>query len=163
MCDDSLAIEVREAVAGLVDVALLRRRLEKLLALVDRTGATLNVILCDDAEIHALNRTYRHIDRPTDVLSFPEREGEPFDYGFDAVPALGDLAISLETASRQVADGCLPRLYQGAAPAWSLDREVAFLCVHGVLHLMGFDHMQPEDAVIMEAEELRLLWPVLAA
>ncbi len=84
-----------------------------------RTKATVSVLLCGDARMRRLNRDFRKIDRPTDVLSFPS--GEP---GF-----LGDVAIDVPYAARQARK-------RGHA----LDREVQLLLAHGVLHLMGHDH-----------------------
>jgi len=87
----------------------------------------LSVLWTGDAEIHELNRDYRSKDQPTDVLSFPFWEGETL---FEGAPIpLGDLVLSLETAARQASE-----LHH------SLEREIAFLAVHGTLHLLGFDH-----------------------
>lgn len=112
--------------------------------------AEISVLLTDDDEIRDLNRRFRGIDAPTDVLSFPlwspDEEGlgevwpeasedEPVDGGDGRPPEpLGDVVISVPTAQRQAAEY-----------GHSLEREVAFLCVHGVLHLLGFDHDE-EDA-----------------
>jgi len=85
------------------------------------------VLVTDDEGIHRLNRDYRGVDRPTDVLSFPSAEGEnvPADGDF-----LGDIAISLERAKEQAAEY-----------GHTLKRELSFLAVHGTLHLLGYDHM----------------------
>lgn len=87
--------------------------------------AEVSVTLCDNERIHELNREYRGVDRATDVLSFPlfddEVEGEEC--------ALGDIVISLEKAQAQAEEY-----------GHSFEREVAFLCVHSVLHLLGYDH-----------------------
>ena len=84
-----------------------------------------------DAEIAELNTLYRRKPRPTDVLSFSQTEGEelPFDLPTNPLP-LGDLVISIETAARQAAER-----------HHSLATEVAFLAVHGTLHLLGYDHV----------------------
>lgn len=91
-----------------------------------------SIVLTDDASIHAVNRDYRGVDRATDVLSFPADEGD----GLIAPPDgfLGDVMISVQTAERQ-----------GAELSHSTERELAFLCVHGMLHLLGYDHIKPED------------------
>jgi probable rRNA maturation factor len=81
----------------------------------------------DDAAIRELNRTYRGVDAPTDVLAFPMREGR---FGRLAPDLLGDVAISAETARRQARDG-------------ALRAELALLLVHGILHLVGYDHHAP--------------------
>lgn len=85
-----------------------------------------SVTLVDDAQIRSLNAGHRGIDRPTDVLSFPMFD-EDFDDGEYAV--LGDVVISLERADKQAAEY-----------GHSLEREIAFLTVHSVLHLLGYDH-----------------------
>lgn len=89
-------------------------------------SAEVSVTLTDDERIHALNREYRNVDRATDVLSFPI-----FDDGEDGEGniVLGDIVISLERAS------CQAEEY-----GHGMERETAFLCVHSVLHLLGYDH-----------------------
>ncbi|MEZ4464600.1 MAG: rRNA maturation RNase YbeY [bacterium] len=154
---------LRSTVRGQVWPATIRRRAAKLLALLGRPEAELCIVLTDDAEVQELNAQWRGKDEPTDVLSFPQEEGSamPTAPGYD--PPLGDIMISLETAARQAReDGCLPRLWAAvgspdAAPAWSLLDETTFLLVHGVLHLLGFDHMTPDEAAVMEAREQTLL------
>lgn len=99
-------------------------------------GAERSVVcaaIVDDERIRSLNRRYRRIDRPTDVLSFAAREGEKL-FSSRKGEYLGDIAISLETAARQAKEY-----------GHSLGRELAFLTVHGILHLLGYDHMTPED------------------
>ena len=95
-----------------------------------------SVLLTDDEEMRQLNNTYRGIDAPTDVLAFAMREGE--DVGGPDSNLLGDVVISLETAARQA-----------KTAAHSLENEAAFLTVHGVLHLLGYDHRTPADAAVM--------------
>ena len=99
----------------------------------------LSLLLCDDAFIAPLNEQWRGIGKATDVLSFPLDEGA----------ALGDVVISVETAARRV-----------DAPHWRLEDELLFLLIHGVLHLLGHDHMEPEERGLMEAAEQRL-WTAL--
>ncbi|MDE6047120.1 MAG: rRNA maturation RNase YbeY [Anaeroplasmataceae bacterium] len=89
-----------------------------------------SIIFVDDAKIHEINKTYRNVDRVTDVISFalcddPDNELED---------ELGDIFIDLEQAFRQANDY-----------GHSVTREVAFLAVHGYLHLCGYDHMTKED------------------
>ena len=93
-----------------------------------------SVTLTNNEYIHTLNKEYRGIDRPTDVLSFALNESEePEMVDGPAVNVLGDLIISVERAEEQAADY-----------GHSLRREVAFLTVHGMLHLLGYDHMEDE-------------------
>jgi probable rRNA maturation factor len=115
----------------------------RLLRALQEDGAELTVSLVNDAEIHRLNRDYRGKDRPTDVLAFAMREGERVA-GDEAV--LGDVVISLETASRQARR-------RGVSDAG----EVRTLLIHGVLHLLGYDHERsPAEARRMKAMERRL-------
>ncbi|MBQ9833426.1 MAG: rRNA maturation RNase YbeY [Clostridia bacterium] len=95
-------------------------------------GGDINVILVDNAEIHALNLEHRGIDRATDVLSFPANEGEEIAALPDGF--LGDIVISLERAFEQAEEY-----------GHSNERELAFLTVHGTLHLLGYDHMTKEQ------------------
>ena len=102
-----------------------------------------SVTLTNNEYINTLNKEYRGIDRPTDVLSFALNESEePEMVDGPAVNVLGDLIISVERAEEQAADY-----------GHSLRREVAFLTVHGMLHLLGYDHMEDEEREEMEAEQ----------
>lgn len=100
--------------------------------------------LTNDAVIHEYNLSYRSVDRPTDVLSFPVFEGEELI----AVPDghLGDIMISVETAARQAAE-----------LGHSTEREITFLAIHGTLHVLGYDHMVPEDEEIMTKKQREIL------
>ncbi|WP_155836105.1 rRNA maturation RNase YbeY [Alicyclobacillus herbarius] len=123
-----LDIRVNMDEAPDVDEAFVARVLEAAATRLDVSGEV-SVSLVDDAEIHELNHTYRGIDRPTDVLSFSLSEGEemPLPPG-EPVP-FGDIVISMPTAVRQAAEY-----------GHTVYREVAFLLVHGFLHLNGYDH-----------------------
>lgn len=163
-----ISVLTRPSVRGQVRSATVRRRAARLLAALGEADAELVVVLTDDAEIQALNRDYRAKDKPTDVLSFPQRGAEAPPMPPGMVAPLGDVVISVPTAARQAnSEGCLPRLWPalgdgGAAPAqWSVGDEVGFLLLHGVLHLLGHDHMEPEEAAEMQAEEARLVGYVL--
>lgn len=137
-----MRVSVRqEGVRG--DTRGLRRDAQRLLRHADLPEGELSVVLCDDPFIHALNRQWRGVDQPTDVLSFAMGEGE--DAGLNP-EVLGDLVISLDTAARQAAEVGHP-----------LARELRVLLVHGFLHLLGYDHVDPADAVEMRGAEERLL------
>ena len=94
------------------------------------------VELTCDAVIHEYNRSYRGVDRPTDVLSFPTDEGEALLSPPDG--HIGDIVISVDTALRQANE-----------LSHSIQREIFFLAVHGTLHILGYDHMRAEDEIIM--------------
>ena len=114
-----------------------------LLKHLGRPKAELSILLCDDAFIRDLNAQWRQKDEPTDVLSFAMGEGEGADVNPDL---LGDIVISVETAARQ-----------GAGLGLTLDQEIRVLLVHGLLHLLGYDHVDPADAPEMRAREGELL------
>lgn len=97
-------------------------------------GAEVSLSLVDDAEIHQLNREFAGEDKPTDVLSFSQQEGEAPVLPEGAPSLLGDIVISVETAARQA-----------QARDASLDEELLHLSVHGLAHLLGYDHAAPDD------------------
>jgi probable rRNA maturation factor len=107
-----------------------------------------NVNFVDDEHIRFLNKTYRGLDRATDVLSFPLGENGVFDTDPETgLLMLGDCVISLETAMRQAHEY-----------GHSLTRECGFLTVHSMLHLLGYDHEgSEEERVIMRAKEEAVL------
>ena len=112
---------------------LVRRAIEATLDF-EQYGNTceVSVTFTDDASIHELNKKFRGVDRPTDVLSFPlfDYEGESEEPPVDELMGLlGDGGLSLETAARQAEEY-----------GQSFAREVAFLTVHSMLHLLGYDH-----------------------
>ena len=114
----------------------------KLHDLDDMTEVDITIV--DDEEIHQLNRDYRNVDRPPDVLSFAldeDDEDEP-ELLEGQLHLLGDIIISAETATRQAEEF-----------GHGLEREIVYLAVHGFLHLLGYDHMVEEDKVIMRAKE----------
>lgn len=122
----------------------------------------LNVTLTDNAEIHKINQEFRGIDRPTDVLSFPmleyetpgdftwiEENEENLDDCFDPESGellLGDIVISVEKVVAQANEY-----------GHSLERELGFLVAHSMLHLFGYDHMEEDERIIMEAKQEEIL------
>lgn len=118
---------------------------EDALALLDAAGCAdceLSVVICSDDVIQGLNATWRDKDAPTDVLSFPQ--DDDLEHG-GAV--LGDLVVSLDTAARQADER-----------GYTRRDEVRILLVHGLLHLLGYDHETgPDDLAEMAAAETKLL------
>jgi len=115
----------------------------------------LSIVLTDNEGIRELNRTYRNVDRPTNVLAFPMLEAGPEDIPcsgakMDVVqvpPLLGDIVISMETAAQEA-----------SATAITLEERFSQLMIHGILHLVGYDHEQGEDkAQSMEKKSLELI------
>ena len=109
--------------------------------------AEVSVTLTDDAHIHVLNRDYRGVDRPTDVLSFALAESEePEVIGAETGEVLGDLVISLERVEAQAKEYGHTQL-----------RELSFLAVHGMLHLLGYDHIEETERLEMEEEQRHVM------
>ncbi|HHY42633.1 MAG TPA: rRNA maturation RNase YbeY [Thermoanaerobacterales bacterium] len=107
-----------------------------------------SIALVDDSYIQKLNHQYRHLDAPTDVLSFAMRETieEEKSFDFYEEELLGDIVISLERAEMQAAEY-----------GHSFEREVGFLVVHGILHLLGYDHELDEERTVMRQKEEDIL------
>lgn len=113
---------------------------------MEKAGACqLGVVITGDEEMLELNREYAGEDHATDVLSFSLREGEQF-VAPDDTNRLGEVVVSYETAKRQAAEA-----------GRDADEETAHLLVHGVLHLLGYDHAAPEEEGRMRARERRVL------
>ncbi|AYO30293.1 rRNA maturation RNase YbeY [Biomaibacter acetigenes] len=112
--------------------------------------AEVSVVLVDDAYIRELNRQYRAKDTHTDVLSFAMRESVPEEKAIEGDPGaeqlLGDIVISVERAREQAEEY-----------GHSFERELGYLAVHGVLHLLGYDHEKEEDRKIMRQKEEEIL------
>ena len=106
------------------------------------SGGEVSVLLADDAAVQALNRDWRKIDKPTNVLSFPS--DAPNVAGAPAL--LGDIAIAYETLAREAAAEKKPFLHH-----------LAHLAAHGYLHLLGYDHQTDSEAEAMEALEREIL------
>lgn len=101
-------------------------------------NAIFSVIFVEDEEIHAMNRDYRGVDRVTDVISFAFEDNN--DLVYNEIRMLGDIYI------------CIPQMKRQAENyAHSEKRELSFLAVHGLLHLLGYDHMNEEDEKVMFA------------
>jgi probable rRNA maturation factor len=122
--------------------ATLRRSIAQAAADVSANGGELAIVLTDDARVRALNRAWRGIDKPTNVLSFPAKEtqaaGEPI--------LLGDIVIAYETTAREAGADKKPFLHH-----------LAHLTVHGFLHLRGYDHEDEDEAAAMEGIERAVL------
>jgi probable rRNA maturation factor len=112
----------------------------------DIGDAELAVMLTDDSGIRTLNRNWRGIDKPTNVLSFPALQSETARKPDDAPPMLGDIAIAYETMRREADEEGKP-----------FDHHLSHLAVHGFLHLIGYDHENDADADEMESLETEIL------
>lgn len=105
-------------------------------------SAEISILLCNNDYIHQLNKQYRDMDRPTDVLSFALNEGEDDGYDGPDTALLGDIVISLDKVKEQAEEY-----------GHSFERELAYLTIHGMLHILGYDHMNPDDKQEMRTEE----------
>jgi probable rRNA maturation factor len=157
---ESLDPQARALVDAEAVRALCARALEEEEA-EDASGLT--IVFSDDELLRSLNREHHALDAPTDVLSFPawesgdadEDEFTPPEVPRDADepgPYLGDIAISVETAARQAAEAGL-----------TVEQELAHLVLHGLLHILGYDHETPEDDAEMRAREEAVLGPAIHA
>ena len=147
-----IGIDARQTLQQ-VNLEHLHRIAEKILSFMQApANSELSIALVDDAEIHALNREYRGIDRSTDVLSFAQQETLddqtiPLHVENTALPVLlGDVILSTETTARQAIEH-----------TQTFEQELYFLLTHGILHLLGYDHIRDEDAVVMEGIEQQIL------
>lgn len=137
----------------IVEINYMKKVLKYALKFEKVINATFNVIIVDNEEIHRINKTYRKIDKPTDVISFALEDNKTEEI-FSEKRVLGDIYISIDKAKEQAKEY-----------GHSLKRELCFLSVHGLLHLLGYDHTEKDDEKIMfERQELILngkrLWYV---
>ena len=103
-----------------------------------------NVIIVDNKRIHEINKEYRNIDRETDVISFALEDDKSFNT--TEVRMLGDIYISIDRVRSQAEEY-----------GHSFKRELYFLSIHGLLHLLGYDHMEPEDEKVMFGKQEEVL------
>ena len=147
-----------------IDVILEDQRWKPLQCVIERAGeATLRhlqldpsewdvtVLGCNDARIAELNEDFREKRAPTNVLSWPSQERGADTEGARPLPPigdaeLGDIAISYETCQKEAETGLIP-----------LEKHTIHLVVHGVLHLLGYDHINDADGDLMEATEMAIL------
>lgn len=116
--------------------ALLKKRIKYVIEVLGLQEQLLSVHLCDDAEIKSLNRKFRKKNKATDVLSFEANSDDSFN-----IPVLGDIVISVQRAQEQSEE-----------LGHDLDSELVVLFVHGLLHLLGYDHELSEDEALKQAE-----------
>lgn len=119
------------------------KRSEELLNLP--SNYVMSVIFCDKQAIHEVNKQYRKIDRPTDVISFAFNDNDDFGIVEDEIE-LGDIFINIDACKEQALEY-----------GHRFERELGFLFTHGLLHLLGYDHMNPEDEKIMIAKQQEIL------
>ena len=150
-CEVLFDFDYKELAQTVIDFCLEHEKFEY--------AVEVNLTLTNNEGIHIINREYRQIDRPTDVLSFPLLSyDKPGDFSFledenednfnpdTGEVMLGDIIISVEKVFEQANEyGHSPR------------REFAFLITHSMLHLFGYDHMEPDEAAVMEDKQRAIL------
>ena len=127
-----------------IDCVLLQNQGESILLFLECENQELSVLLADDKKIRALNKQYRGQDRATDVLSFSQNEGEENKPNSHL---MGDVVISTVTAKRQAAEHGL-----------TLEEEIVLLLIHGILHLLGFDHERSNEEACHMKQKTRELF-----
>jgi probable rRNA maturation factor len=111
---------------------------KKISEILKKKNGKISLIIVDDKKIHKINKEYRNVDKPTDVISFEYMEDRSAVYGGSEV-VVGDIFISLDTAKRQAEEH-----------HHSLQKELGILFVHGLLHVIGFDHNDDKEEKQME-------------
>lgn len=133
--------ELEDLIAKVINAALLAENVSG--------DVEVSIVLVDDEYIQNLNKDYRSIDAPTDVLSFAMRESvDESDISFECEEEelLGDVVISLERARSQAEEY-----------GHSIEREIGFLVTHGILHLLGYDHETESERAVMRNKEEKIL------
>jgi probable rRNA maturation factor len=138
-----------------LDPSLLAMLAERTLTSERAPDGSVSIVITDDETVQDLNRAYRGLDEPTDVLSFglgglakPLDEAPPAEFVLpdDAMPAIGEVVIAYPYAARQA-----------RTAGRAVRDEVALLVVHGVLHLLGHDHLESDEAAVMQERERAIL------
>ncbi len=131
--ETEIMVLVTRAISITVDVAGLKLRQE----------SELSIVLSDDEHVQALNKTWRDIDKPTNVLSFPV---EDLEVGEMPGLLLGDIVLAIETITKEANDFEI-----------TFNHHLTHLVIHGFLHIFGYDHIEDKDAELMEALEIACL------
>jgi len=148
---EEIEIFVEEKFRGLVGEGWVRKIVQQILKAEGvATPYEVSLVFTDSETVKQLNRDYRGVDEPTDVLAFhmlPQKEvDDSFALPPDGVTRLGEVIISYPQAAEQARE-------QGHSP----ERELALLVIHGILHLLGYDHEEPEEESKMRERERELL------
>jgi probable rRNA maturation factor len=145
--DDRISVQVDEPYLAEVDTADLVRVMAIALTAEGHADAEVTLVITDDEAVAELNRVYRDIGGPTDVLSFAAQEPTPgFVSAPEAAAYLGDIIIALPFTRQQAAGLGRP-----------LAEELRLLAVHGTLHLLGYDHAEPDEEAAMWARQDEIL------
>jgi len=142
MSNIEIFVQVEEEIKELDTV---KKVLESAIKKENLENVSFNLIIVDNKYIHELNKTYRNIDRETDVITFALEDEDTIIIP-DSERILGDIYISIDKAKSQAEEY-----------GHSLLRELSFLAVHGFYHLLGYDHMTPEEEKIMFGKQEEVL------
>ncbi len=153
MKEPEINIKLKRNIANDLDKSWLKSIVREILE-AERTASTVEIglLITDNKTIQKLNRKYRGENEPTDVLSFQttvsegEKPEERFINAPDGANHLGEVIISYPQAEKQARER-----------GHSISQEMALLVIHGILHLLGYDHKLPEDARVMREKESRIL------
>jgi len=148
---EQIGIHVEEELRGVVDGGWVKKIVRQVLKAEGVAPPyEVSIVFTDSEAMRQLNRDYRGVDEPTDVLAFcmlPQKEvDDSFALPPDGVTRLGEVIISYPQAAEQAKE-------QGHSP----ERELALLIIHGILHLLGYDHEEPEEEAKMRTREKELL------
>jgi len=148
---EEIEIAIEEEFRGLVDESWVRKIAQQVLRAEGVAPPyEVSLVFTDSDTVRRLNRDYRGVDEPTDVIAFhmlsQKETSPPFVLPPDGVTRLGEVIISYPQAVEQAKE-------QGH----SVNKELALLIIHGILHLLGYDHEQPEEEAKMRAKEKELL------
>ena len=127
-----------------VDIALLNKVADYALNSENVDNGVVNIIIVDNKRIKEINKEYRNIDRETDVISFALEDDDTFIEL--PIRVLGDIYISIDKVKSQASEY-----------GHSEVREICFLTVHGILHLLGYDHMNKDDELVMFSKQDKIL------
>ena len=127
-----------------VDTALLNKVADYALKSENVDNGVVNIIIVDNDRIKCINKNYRNIDRETDVISFALEDDDTFIEL--PIRVLGDIYISIDKVKSQASEY-----------GHSEKREICFLTVHGILHLLGYDHMNKDDELVMFSKQAKIL------
>lgn len=143
-----IAIKIDKPYGSRVKQTWLKQVLAEILRLERVASAEVGLVITSDERIHEINRRYREVDAPTDVIAFAltEDTAEGFVSPPDGILHLGEIVISYPTAISQAKENCHP-----------VQEELAVLTIHGTLHLLGYDHVLPGPARKMKARERTIL------
>lgn len=139
-----MELEINNLTTDNVDVTDIKHVCEIAINKLKVKNPIFNITLVDDKKIHEINKTYRGVDRPTDVISFAFEDDKTIVN--DGFRFLGEIYISVDTCKRQAEEY-----------GHSFKREICFLTIHGLLHLLGYDHIEESDRLVMRKLEEEIL------